>query len=218
VRLLSLLVLAVLLAACGSGAEQTEETGVPASSGQSESYAEGSGTASTSEPESAPADEPGLKPPPVVLVYKGEEQQGVRGSYCVSSVDPETGQGEGICVDGSAPHPKDVTAVAPGDRVTFVLSHATVKKDASVVVRPLGCTDEEVEMLHFEPGTGELDWTVDLEPGAYQLDVFARFEADDGRTGDVGAALGLTVAGAKEYDALGVQAVTRSMQVCPFAD
>lgn len=65
-------------------------------------------------------------------------------------------------------------------------------------LRPLGCIDEETARIRFEPGSGELQWDVDLDPGGYQLDVFARFEASDGRTGDVSGVLGLTVAGPKE--------------------
>jgi hypothetical protein len=66
-------------------------------------------------------------------------------------------------------------------------------------------------------GHRRVQWDVDLDPGAYQLDVFARFEASDGRAGDVSGVLGLTVPGPKENDALGVHGVKRSMQVCPFA-
>lgn len=54
--------------------------------------------------------------------------------------------------------------------------------------------------------------------GAYQLDVFALFDTEDGRSGDVSGTLGLTVAGPKKWDALGVGAVERDMKVCPFAD
>ena len=66
------------------------------------------------------------------------------------------------------------------------------------------------------PGS-ETRWTVDLEPDAYEPDVFAYFESDAGATGDVSGTLGLTVAGAKQWDALGVSAVEPSMWVCSSA-
>lgn len=205
-RLAPLLVLVLVLAACGS---TTERTGVPASSGQ----------------ESVPVDPsestlPGakLKPPPILLVSEVETQKAVWGSYCVDYVDEASGEGQGVCSDAVGPiYPRDVTAVAAGDRVTFILPAATLKAGSVVTIRPLGCTDRVTTEINLEPG-GEHPWDVDLDHGAYQLDVFALFEAKDGRAGDVSGTLGLTVAGAKKWDALGVVAVKRAMQVCPFAD
>jgi hypothetical protein len=178
---------------------------------------EGTVSADTTPAPPAPAADGEVKPPAVVLSSRGEDQEGVRGSYCVQKVDEASGQGQGVCADAAFPtYPESVTAVAAGDRVTLAIREAVARPDSIVTIRPLGCSDQTVDKLRFEPGQGELAWTVDLEPGAYQLDVFARFKALDGRTGDVSAALGLTVAGAKENDALGVTGVRRSMQVCPF--
>jgi hypothetical protein len=56
-------------------------------------------------------------------------------------------------------------------------------------------------------------WTVDLEPGAYELHVYANFESKDAN-GDVSGSLGLTVAGAKKWDALGVSRVEPAMWIC----
>jgi hypothetical protein len=206
VRLAPLLVLALILAACGS---TTERTDVPASSGQ----------------ESVPVDtsestltEAKLKPPPILRVSEVGTQKAVRGSYCVNYVDKASGEGQGICSDAAGPtYPRAVTAVAGGDRVTFVVPDAMWKAGSVVTIRPLGCTDQVTTDITLEPGTGEHPWDVDLDHGAYQLDVFALFEAKDGRTGDVSGTLGLTVAGAKKWDALGVLGVRRSMHVCPFA-
>ena len=208
VRPVSLLALACVLAACGSGAETKGE---PASSGGESGPAVTQGRTTT-------ADESKLKPPPILLLSNAGKQQAVEGSYCVEYVDEATGHGEAVCSDSFAPpFPESVTAVARGDRVTFVIPGAALKPDSVVTVRPLGCSDQELARLRFEPGAGELQWDVDLEPGAYQLDVFARFEANDGRSGDVSGVLGLTVAGPKENDALGVHGVERSLQVCPFS-
>ena len=211
-RLFPLVLAALVLVACGSG---TEQTGVPASSGSSEEFAEGSGTATGSGQVPAPDDEANPKPPPILLLYKGQEQKAVRGSYCVEHVEEATGQGSGVCADSGAPiYPSSVTSVAGGDRVTFVLPEATFRKESVVTIRPLGCSDKTVGEIELKPGTGKHTWKVDLDWGAYQLDVFARFEAADGRTGDVSGSLGLTVAGPKTWDALGVRAINPRMPVC----
>ena len=215
-RLIALLFVTLVLAACGSAAE---ETGAPASSGRESETASGEGTASApGEPAPEPADEAELKPPAIVLVYRGEKQEAVLGAYCVDYVDTATGQGQGICSDGVAPFPESVTSVAPGDRVTFVFPEATFESKSVVKVGPLGCTSEVLDKIVLTPGSTEHEWTVDLEHGAYQLDVFARFTADDGRSGDVSGALGLTVAGPKKWDALGVGDVKPSMQVCKYSN
>lgn len=209
-RRLPLLVLALALAACGSAAE---EANVPASSG------EGTVPAETYGPTTGPVDESELKPPPILLLSRAGNQRAVQGSYCVDYVDEATGQGQGACADTAGPtYPKAVTAVLGGDRVTFVVPDAIFKSDSVVTIRPLGCTDRVAAEIRLRPGTGEHEWAVDLDHGAYQLDVFARFEAQDGRQGDVSGTLGLSVAGPKKWDALGVSGARRSLQVCPFAD
>ena len=196
-----MLLFAVVLSGCGSSAEQTD---VPASSGPEI-------VDTTALPEAA------LKPPPILLVSGTETQRAVQGSYCVDYVDKASGEGHGICSDSAQTYPQAVTSVARGDRVTFVLPDAVLRADSSVAIRPLGCADRVTAEITLEPGTGEHRWRVDLEHGAYQLDVFARFKAVDGRTGDTSGSLGLTVAGQKKWDALGVTGVKRSMQVCPFS-
>lgn len=217
VRLIPLLLVALVLVACGSA----EETGAPASSGQEtsgEESAEGEGTASGGiEPPAEPVGGSDLKPPAILLVSETGRQKAVRGSYCVDYVNEATGQGSGVCADAAMPtYPDAVTSVAGGDRVTFVLADAAFRPDSVVMIRPLGCTERVLDTLALDPGTGEHTWQVNLEHGAYQLDVFARFKADDGRTGDVSGSLGLTVAGPKKWDALGVGAVDPSMEVCEF--
>jgi hypothetical protein len=164
---------------------------VPASSG--EATASGGGTVTDPTARDPEEDTP-LTPPPIVLLSDVGKQRAVVGSYCLDYVDEATGQGRGVCADSTAPHPRRVTSVAPGDRVSIVVEGATVKQDSTVTIRPLGCSDQKVD----------------------QLDVFALFEAEDGRKGDVSGTLGLTVAGPKTWDAPGVRPVEPDMKVCPF--
>jgi hypothetical protein len=160
----------------------------------------------------------------------GEEQEAVAGSSCVDYVDPASGGGSGVCSDSPAVHPNAITIAMPGDEVTFVFSGADIVRPSGcqaedeqgcigyVQVKPLGCEDREVERVPLALGP-ETRWTIDLEFGGYELDVFGYFESNDGATGDVSGALGLIVGGGpKKYDALGVTEIKRAMQVCPFAD
>jgi len=221
VKPVPLLVLALLLAACGS---TVGGTGVPGSSG-GESDPVGTYGPTT------PVDESKLKPPQILLrTNVGEEQEAVAGSSCVDYVDPASGGGSGVCSDSPAVHPNAITIAMPGDEVTFVFSGADVVRPSGcqaedeqgcigyVQVKPLGCEDREVERVPLALGP-ETRWTIDLEFGGYELDVFGYFESNDGATGDVSGALGLFVGGGpKKYDALGVTEIKRAMQVCPFAD
>jgi hypothetical protein len=60
--------------------------------------------------------------------------------------------------------------------------------DGSASVRRLGC-DEELASVPLEP---ETRWSVDLEPGAYELQIFTTFEAGSA-SGDTSGVLGLVV-------------------------
>ena len=164
------------------------------------------------------ASAPDSAPPPIVLESPYGDQTAVRGSYSVSY---ETGV---LNADGPAARPKEVTAVVAGDEVRFVFAGAEIVSAGgchggdpqdcigSVGVKPLGCDNRSVETIPLELGP-ETTWTVDLEPGAYELAVFASYESE-GANGHVSGSLGLTVAGAKHWDALGVYEVERSMRVC----
>jgi hypothetical protein len=200
-----------VLALTGCGAETT----VPGSSGESPTLAQPM--------VSTEIDESNLKPPPIFLVSAEGKQLAVQGSFCIS------GQGQGMCGDTGPIHPKAVTAVAQGDEVTFVFSGTKVVRASGchsddeqgcigyAHVSPLGCENPQLEGVPLALGP-ETRWTVDLEPGAYELDVFGYFESDGDANGDVSGTFGLTVAGAKENDALGVQELKPAMKVCEFAD
>jgi hypothetical protein len=203
-RLLIVLVGALLLAGCGAAAE---ETAVPASSGEDSSVP-------VQPTKKTEFDQSKLKPPPVVLVSQAGKQIAAQGSFCVNYVDPASGEGQGICSDGPAPVPKQMTIVHPGDGATLLIADSTLKKERTVTVRPLGCSNRETETLEL-PITGQLHWQVDLDPGAYQLDVFAQFESNDGRSGDLSGSLGMLVS---ESDARAIVPVDTADPVCPLPD
>lgn len=171
-----------------------------------------------------------MRPPQILLRSSAGGQKAVEGSFCVDYVDPTSGQGSGVCSDSPAIHPDAVTVAQPGDEVTFFFSGADIVRPSGchgedeqgcigyVYVKPLGCEDREVERVPLALGP-ETRWTIDLETGAYELDVFGYFESSGGATGDVSGALGLVVGGGpKKYDYLGVTGIKRALQVCAFAD
>lgn len=218
VRRVPLLALALVLAACGSAAERTDQ---PASSGGETAPVE------THDPTAA-FDESKLRPPRILLRSIAGEQKAVEGTFCVDYVDQASGRGGGMCGDSPSVHPDAITVAQPGDELTFVLSGADIVRSRGcksedeqgcigyVHVRPLGCEDREVGRVPLALGP-ETRWTIDLEQGAYELDVFAYFESSEGATGDVSGGLGLVVGGEpKQDDYRGVVAVERAMQVCPF--
>jgi hypothetical protein len=214
-RLLVFVLAGLTLAGCGAA------TTAPGSSGESPTLPQPTVSTETNAPD--------LRPPPIFLVSAQGKQRAVGGSFCIDYVDSQSGQGQGACGDSAPVHPKAVTAVARGDEVTFVFSEAKVVRPSgchsddeqgcigSVEVTPLGCEDPQLESVPLALGP-ETRWTVDLEPGAYELHVFGYFESDVGATGDVSGTLGLTVAGPKKWDALGVGAVEPDMEVCPFGE
>jgi hypothetical protein len=203
-KLIPLLLVCLVVAACGAA---REEANVPGSSGEDS-------TTSLEPPKTVmtESDNPELKPPQIVLLSETGRQPVVQGSYCM------TGEGQGVCAD-AAGHlvPKAVTVVVRGDSVKVEVPRTTLRGGSRIIVRPLGCFDREVKALDL-PASGELEWPVDLDPGAYQLDVFVMFKTDDGLTGDSSGTLGLVVGGAKSGDALGVLRMERSMMVCAFID
>jgi hypothetical protein len=213
-RLLALLVAGLAIAGCGAAHDAASP---PASSDPVPAV-----TVPTTETDVDP-----MRPPAIVLTSENGQQEAVPGSLCIFSLDPDSGEGEGSCGDSRPSYPSEVTGVAAGDEVAFVFRGAKVVHASgcegadeqvcigSVSVQPLGCGNREVQSVPLVTGH-ETRWTVGLERGAYGLHVFAYFESTAGATGDMTGSLGLTVAGAKKRDALGVRAVEPSMQVCEF--
>ena len=173
-----LLVLPLVLAACGAGDERS-----------------GGGPASTSQApdpgSSLPFDEAKkTQPPPIVLESAAGRQDAVRGSSCVHYTDEASGEGVGLCTDMEEPQPAQLSTVRPGEEIRVVIEDAAVQGQA--VISRLGC-DKPVVEIPLGPGSAT-SWHVELEPGGYELDVFVgRFEAEDGRSGDLSGAFGLLV-------------------------
>ena len=177
-----LLVAGLILAGCGAAENMASP---PGSSGS-----DPTGAVATTQREAGP-----IQAPAVVPKSENGAQEAVPGSLCIFSLDPESGEGEGSFGDTGPIHPNAVTGVAAGDDVAFTFVGVKVvhaggcqggdEQDCigSVSVKPLGSA-REVERVPLAPGS-ETRWTVDLEPGAYELDVFAHFESDAGATGDV---------------------------------
>jgi hypothetical protein len=113
-------------------------------------------------------------------------QVAVAESSCVS------GSGSGLCIDTMDQQPEDLSVVRPGEEVVLLLRGASVTQ-GSVTVRPLpDCEGKTVAEVELEPGP-ETRWRVDLPAGQYELQVFSRFEAADGRSGDASGSLGITL-------------------------
>jgi hypothetical protein len=129
------------------------------------------------------------------------------------------------CGDSGPIHPQQLTVVHPGDEVTFSLENATVARPEGchasdeqgcigiATVRPLGCEGKAVSTIPLEKGR-ETRWRAGLDAGAYQLDLFAYFKTDDGRTGDVSATFGLLV---QPSGNLQIQPVDPAQAACPFS-
>jgi hypothetical protein len=198
----SLLVLVLVIAGCGA---ETEGAGVPASSG-----AESQALPVETAPQSPTQEEPELEPPTILLISPAGKQPAAHGSYCMTG-----GLSSGVCADMAGPiHPEEMSVLHPGDRAIVALAGAFEMDEGSAVVRPLGCQDKETLSFDLTPGMSETHWRVQLEPGAYQLDVFTRFHSNDGRNGDVSGSLGLLIESAGPPRTVPVDL---DLAVCPFA-
>src|SRR4051794_33852892 len=112
---------------------------------------------------------PASGPPPIVLTSAAGAQTAVAGSYC--------GQGSGVCADSIYPAPRKLTVVRPRDSVRIAVDGATA---IDLNVHRPGCERTSIRHVVLRADGG---WRVDLPPGSYDLQVFARF-ALPGRSGD----------------------------------
>lgn len=170
-RLLPLLALALVCAACGADLD----AGGPAGTGEDEERPTPSTTQSPPEED---------QPPPFLLVSAAGTQAGVQGAYCVD------GPSSGVCVDyAQNGPPEELSVVRPGEEVELRLEGAEVA-EGSASVRRLWCEKEIASVRLAGPTTA---WTIDLEPGMYELELFvATFEAGE-TSGDTSVSLGLLV-------------------------
>jgi hypothetical protein len=105
-----------------------------------------------------------------------------------------------ICLDANpALRPAKLSVVRPGETVTVSLPGAEVTNPpgcsitcSSVQIQPLECRDTPLGMFELEDGPAT-EWTVDLAPGRYELEVYARFRSDDGQLGIAQGKIGLVV-------------------------
>ena len=122
-----------------------------------------------------------------MLSSQASVQRAVQESYCVQQVTEEGGVG--ICADGPDRPPRRLSVVRPRERVAIVLRGATAAR-GTATVRPLG---KERVVLRFRVREPRTRWRVRLRPRAYEVEIFARFETADGRTGDTSATAGILV-------------------------
>jgi hypothetical protein len=167
---------------------------------------------------------PELKPPPIVLETEAGRQEAVQGSYCITRVNDE-GEGEGICADAVFPHPDELSVVRPGDTIAITLEGADIVTAAGcsqastcpiVTLYALGCGPERA-IGEFELTGSTTTWTVELEPGAYELWAFAYFDDGMGASGDTSGAVGLLVDPKLDPDrGYEMPAAIDPFVVCPF--
>jgi hypothetical protein len=184
-RLLLALPLALLATACGGASSTASDSGA------------GPEAMTTQKQKNLPDSSP--RAPKLVLESSAGSQEAVPGSSCI------TGEGVGLCSDTGYPRPKQLSIVRPGEMITVSLERAQVVRAAEcnggrerdcigvITVHPLGC--EKLVAYTIALTAGETTrWKVAIPPGAYELETFAYFESDDGRTnGDVSGGFGLYV-------------------------
>ena len=159
-------------------------------------------TTSTDPGTELPSDEP----PPIVLTSEAGHQVAVQESYCIT--DPTAGTG--ICADTADLLPKRASVVTPGEHVSVAFEDGS-EGELSLSARPLGCTDRELVPIELVDGA----WTVELEPGAYELQAFATFGDGTGPSGDTAGSLGLLVDADRKPK---IVKATKDLFVCPPSD
>jgi hypothetical protein len=228
--ILALLAAAAAAAACGgtypdAGAEaEPPAAAAPATetgfATETAAFSETGGTEAADTVATSEPPTPGPKPPPIVLNSEAGRQKAVFGSYCITSVS-SSGEGQGICTDAAFPHPKELSVVHPDETVTIAIegtaldtSHCSPSCPSMVTVYRLGCGPERT-VTTFELESATMPWDVALEPGAYELSVFAYFDDGAGTSGDVAGTLGLLVEPDREP---AIIPIDESLAVCPYPE
>lgn len=139
-----------------------------------------------------------LTPPPLVLTMSAGDQTGVQGSFC--SNDDE--RGCGVCADSVRLTAKHFTIVHSGDQVTLSMPDGTLVTPGPDQCQPACPPQVVVTSLCEDKGSSRTfaedeAWTIDLDPGVYQLDASASFSADE-LHGQTEETFGLIVDDARE--------------------
>jgi hypothetical protein len=187
----------IAFAGCGDVAGDRDAGGgtpapatAPPETGFSETSEEAPATTSA-EPSPTP---PELEIPAIVLESVAGRQKAVQESHCVQATD-SAGTSVGMCGDTPDLDPKRLSVVHPGDTVTISVPGATLSGGSGISIRPLGCHDRQVASVPLE--TEGVTWTIDLPPGAYEMQVFVLFETGEA-SGDSAGSLGLLVDPSRE--------------------
>jgi hypothetical protein len=191
-RLLSFALVIVLVGACAGLDESGDTAGEPPIAAEPPAEpppveptpAETGGTEPATTGIDPGTEPPAPEPPAIVLSSAAGKQTAVQESFCVT--DPAAGTG--ICADTPDLDPEQVSIVGPGEEVSVAFADGG-NGELSLAARPLGCTDRELAPIDLVDG----QWTVDLEPGAYELQAFATFGDATAPSGDTAGSLGLLV-------------------------
>ena len=97
---------------------------------------------------------------------------------------------------------------------TLSVPEGSTGVSSNVIVYPLGCGPDRA-VADFELESASMSWAVDLEPGAYELTVFAYFDDGEGTTGDASGGLGLLVDPEREPAVIPVDG---TLAVCPYPE
>ena len=115
-------------------------------------------------------------------------QTGAQGSYCVRDST------EGMCADTIQPHPTLVSIVRPGGPLALRPSEGSLSS-VSVSAGALGCNGIGAHRrVRLRNGVWQV--TAPSRPGAYELQVFTRFETETTQ-GDTSTVFGLLVSRTK---------------------
>ncbi len=137
------------------------------------------------------AAEHNLRPPTISFTSRAGYQRAAQESFCVFS-PPHEGQESGVslCADTTDLPPRRLSVVRPREVVTIRFGRALAVADAVAHVRLLGRTRV---ISSFAIRSPSRRWRVGLRAGAYEVEVFGRFEMPDGRTGDASGSLGVLI-------------------------
>ena len=148
-----------------------------------------------------------VEPPPIVMTSTAGRQEAATLGGCFrqgNSTQCSAGMGITPAFGGSLA--SEVSVVRPGERVTIAVAGAAPTQRL-LVVRPLGCSTRVLAAHVLD--RDQLDWRVELPPGAYEIGVgVGSFRTEDA-SGSVEGALGLLVDASRPLEILPADAHTQ---------